>query len=346
MAKKVKSNDSFIQEHIPKVSRTFALAIKFLPRGIRNSVYTSYLLCRIADTLEDTAFLPAKEKSKRLLTLRSLLLNAAKGRSIDVDSISAIYSSLSSSKSDDHKLLSESARLFEILDSLPASHKKIIYRWVAEMAEGMAEYSSLGEGKGNSIATLKDLEDWDRYCYYVAGTVGHMLTELFINHYGFTGEISKGLKKLSNSFALGLQKVNVIKDVPSDRTRGVCYLPGDVLNEHGLDGSSLNDSARAAGIDDFVGEIVGLTVPHLDDAMEYSTYIPAHLRGVRMFLIVPVYLAIETLALVKSRPRQAMFGPPVKLGRLSVTSLVSAASMKIGSNSKLMEYYLTLRYKI
>jgi farnesyl-diphosphate farnesyltransferase len=346
MAKSDKSNDSFIQEYIPKVSRTFALTIKFLPRGLRNSVYTSYLLCRVADTLEDTACLPVSEKSGRLLTLRDILLDASKGKTIDMDNISAIYDSVNPSGSDDHKLLSESTRLFEILDSLPASHKRIIFKWVAEMAEGMAEYSRLNGEKGNSIATLRDLEDWDRYCYYVAGTVGHMLTELFIKHYNFAKEISKGLKKLSNSFGLGLQKINVIKDVPGDRERGVCYLPGDVLKKYGLDGSLLKDKTRAAQISDFVREMVGLTVPHLDDAMEYSTYIPAHLKGVRMFLIVPVYLAIETLALVKSNPVRAMSGPPVKLNRMNVTGLVGAATLRIGSNKKLMEYYLSLRNKI
>jgi farnesyl-diphosphate farnesyltransferase len=346
MAKTVNSNDSFILEYIPRVSRTFALTIKFLPRGLRNSVYTSYLLCRVADTLEDTDYLTASEKSRRLLTLRDILADAAKGKTIDMNSVSAIYDSVSPTKSDDHKLLSDSIRLFEILDALPASHIRLIFNWVAEMTEGMADYSGLNKEKGNSIATLKDLEDWDRYCYYVAGTVGHMLTELFINHYGFAKEISKGLKKLSSSFGLGLQKVNVIKDVPDDRKRGVCYLPGDVLIRYGLNGFLLKDTTRTTQISDFVAEIVGLAVPHLDDAIEYSTYIPPHLKGVRMFLIVPVYLAMETLALVKSRPVQTMVGPPVKLSRMNVTGLVGAATLRIGSNRKLMEYYLSLRNKI
>jgi len=346
MAKSHKSDDSFIQDYIPRVSRTFALTIKFLPRALRNSVYTSYLLCRVADTLEDTDSLSASEKSDRLLTLKDILLGAAKGKTIDMNSVSSVYASVNPASGDDHELLTESDRLFEIVDSLPALHKKIIFRWVAEMAEGMAEYSKLSGGKVGFIVTLKNLEDWDRYCYFVAGTVGHILTELFISHYVFDQAISRGLKRLSNSFGLGLQKVNVIKDVPSDRKRGVCYLPGDVLIRHGLNGSRLNDKTRSSQISDFVAEIVGLTVPHLDDAIEYSTYIPAHLKGVRMFLIVPVYLATATLALVKSKPVQAMTGPPVKLSRMEVTGLVGAATARIGSDKKLMEYYLSLRNKI
>lgn len=214
------------------------------------------------------------------------------------------------------------------------------------MAGGMADYSKLGGGKRISIATLRDVEDWNRYCYYVAGTVGHMLTELFIKHYDFKNEIYRGMKKLSKSFGLGLQKVNVVKDVPDDRERGSCYLPGDILSKHCLDAVGLKEKSESAKIIPFVNEIVGLTVPHLDDAVEYTMLIPAHLKGVRMFLIVPVYLAIETLVLVKSNPVQAMTGPPLKLSRKDVTRLVGAATMRVGSNKRLMEYYLTLRNKL
>ncbi|UCC78608.1 MAG: squalene/phytoene synthase family protein [Candidatus Zixiibacteriota bacterium] len=343
MVKILKTNDSFIQEHIPRVSRTFALTIKFLPRGLRNSVYTSYLLCRVADTLEDTPYLIPAEKSKRLLKLRDLLLNAAGGRRLDLDAVSSIYESVDTPGNDEQMLLVESSRLFEILETLPGSHKKIIYRWVGEMAEGMADYSKIDAQRNDIVVSLKNVEDWDRYCYYVAGTVGHMLTELFIVHYDFNMEISEDLKRLGNSFGLGLQKVNVIKDVPDDRERGINYLPGDILNKHRLNATRLKEESESSKIELFINEIVSLTVPHLDDAIEYSALIPQHLKGVRMFLIVPVFLAVETLSLIKSNPVRAMIGPPVKLTRSDVTRLVGAAATRVGSNKKLKEYYRTLR---
>jgi farnesyl-diphosphate farnesyltransferase len=138
MTKSGKSGDSFIQEYIPRVSRTFALTIKFLPRGLRNSVYMSYLLCRVADTLEDTPYMTPEEKSHRLLKLKDVLLDSAESGKFDPNSISTVYKSVNHLKDDEHKLLSESATLFEILDKLPVSQKIIIYRWVAEMAEGLA----------------------------------------------------------------------------------------------------------------------------------------------------------------------------------------------------------------
>src|SRR5208282_3522157 len=47
-------SDAVYQDQIlPHVSRTFALTIPQLPAALRISVTNAYLLCRIADTIED-----------------------------------------------------------------------------------------------------------------------------------------------------------------------------------------------------------------------------------------------------------------------------------------------------
>jgi farnesyl-diphosphate farnesyltransferase len=38
---------------LPAVSRTFAIGIRVLPGDLGRAVLTSYLICRIADTVED-----------------------------------------------------------------------------------------------------------------------------------------------------------------------------------------------------------------------------------------------------------------------------------------------------
>src|ERR1700716_1275927 len=52
-------SDEAYQDYIlPGVSRTFALTIPELPPALRTSVTNAYLLCRIADTIEDEPALP------------------------------------------------------------------------------------------------------------------------------------------------------------------------------------------------------------------------------------------------------------------------------------------------
>src|SRR5437773_8999650 len=55
-------SDGLYQERILlHVSRTFALTIPQLPPGLRTAVTSAYLLCRIADTIEDEPALSAAE---------------------------------------------------------------------------------------------------------------------------------------------------------------------------------------------------------------------------------------------------------------------------------------------
>ena len=44
---------AFCRYILPKTSRTFALNIPLLPRPLDHIVTTAYLICRVADTIED-----------------------------------------------------------------------------------------------------------------------------------------------------------------------------------------------------------------------------------------------------------------------------------------------------
>jgi farnesyl-diphosphate farnesyltransferase len=172
-----------------------------------------------------------------------------------------------------------------------------------------------------------------------------MLTELFVHHYRLDDDPASELLRLGNSFGLALQKVNVIKDVPIDRERGVCYLPLDIMEKYALRPFTLGNEENARAVADFVTELSDLTAVHLDDAVRYTTLIPRRYRAVRMFLAVPIFLAMDTLNVIKSNPLKAMAGPAVKLSRRDVTRLVKAAASRISSNRSLEEYYCRLRAK-
>ena len=68
--------ERFAREVLPAVSRTFALSIRVLPGELGRAVLTAYLLCRIADTLEDEPTLPAERKAALLESLERCFDNA------------------------------------------------------------------------------------------------------------------------------------------------------------------------------------------------------------------------------------------------------------------------------
>jgi farnesyl-diphosphate farnesyltransferase len=330
----------FVSEFIPKVSRTFALAIKFLPIELRHTVFTAYLLCRVVDTIEDSPHIATADKRERLLHLNKLLISGAKGTLINPNDIVPLYQGINPEQGHDHRLLGKSLELFDVLSELPDTKRRIIYHWAGEMAGGMAGFVDMTiQGKGK-IAALKNTLEWDRYCYCVAGTVGQMLTGLIIAQYDLEKNIADEMTRLSNSFGLGLQKVNTIKDVPGDMARGVVYLPNDIMAKHGLMPEKLRDTNHEKLLTTFIRELVDIAETHLDDAMEYTILLPERLKGVRMFLTVPVLLAQATLKLIVKYPVQTMVGPAVKISHQDVIHLTAMAKLYSPSNEALMKYYL------
>jgi farnesyl-diphosphate farnesyltransferase len=123
------------------------------------------------------------------------------------------------------------------------------------------------------------------------------------------------------------------------------FLPLEIIEKHGLSPLDLNDKSKDENIKRLVSELLELAVIHLDDAVEYISSVPEKLNDVRMFLIVPVLLAIETLNLISDKPVQTMTGPAVKLTRRDVVILTSKAVICSKSDPHLRKYYGKLRDK-
>src|SRR5437588_13075134 len=69
MAMRQEQARQFCEAILPRVSRTFALSIRVLPGTLGDAVRDAYLLCRIADTIEDAPGLAPADKAALLDTL-------------------------------------------------------------------------------------------------------------------------------------------------------------------------------------------------------------------------------------------------------------------------------------
>ena len=133
-------------------------------------------------------------------------------------------------------------RVVRVTNRLDAQQRLAIQRCVEVMAGGMHQFQQTASVRG--VPRLSDLDD---YCYYVAGVVGQMLTELFCGYAAGIGQHRAQMHELDVSFAQGLQMTNILKDVWEDRSRGACWLPQEVFSRHGIDlGSSLRDRPTRA----------------------------------------------------------------------------------------------------
>lgn len=316
-------DDRFQDAVLSGVSRTFALTIPQLPSPLRRAVTNAYLLCRIADTIEDDPGVAPAEKE----AFHQWLIDMLNGR----DDAAAFARRLGEQLSDEsspqeRELVRRTEWVISATRRLEATTQAILSRRVAIMCRGMPAFQRRPRRDG-----LPNLAALDQYCYYVAGVVGQMLTELFCDYSPRIAESRSQLLHLSASFGQGLQMTNILKDIWEDRARGACWLPRDVFAAHGYDLAQLEPGgdldAFAAGLN----ELLGVAHGHLRNALSYTLLIPAREPGIRRFCLWSLVLAVMTLQKIRNNPGFDA-GRQVKVSRRTVRSTVRLTSAVCRSN--------------
>lgn len=327
-------DQSWHENLLSGVSRTFALTIPQLPGGLREAVTNAYLLCRIADTIEDDPLLDPDTKDR----FHSSFLQAVTDGRGAVDFATELAPLLApSTLTAEVELIEESPRVLAITRGMHPRQRIAVQRCLDTMSHGMADFARSRNRDG-----LADMAEFKRYCYFVAGVVGEMLTELFCD---YSPEIDANRDELAPravSFGLGLQMTNILKDIWDDLENGTCWLPRDVFERHGYDlaglapGHSGNGPAFAASMLD----LVEIANSHLREALAYTLAIPSKETGIRRFLIWAVLLAVSTLGKISNDPLFTE-GTQVKVSRPRVAAIIAGSSTLIRSNDGLTKLFNT-----
>jgi farnesyl-diphosphate farnesyltransferase len=303
-------SDEVYQDRIlPHVSRTFALTIPQLPPALRTAVTSAYLLCRIADTIEDEPALPAAETLAYLQRFKAALSGSAEPALLAKD----LEPRLSErTLPEERDLVSNMERVIRMTHALDERPRAAIQRCVELMCYGMPRFQHSASVRG--LARSSDLDD---YCYYVAGVVGEMLTELFCDYSPEIAARRTALHSLAASFAQGLQMTNILKDVWEDRSRGACWLPQEVFLRHGVDLAHVSPEHYDARFGSGMGELLGVAHAHLRNALAFTLLIPSKETGIRRFCLWAIGLAVLTLRKIHRNP-QFTNGAQVKVSRSAV----------------------------
>ena len=352
---------AYQDEILQGVSRTFALTIPQLPDVLERVVGNAYLLCRIADTIEDDKHLPYPDKrqfSERFIRVVGSKVDAEQVDRTEETGFPAqrqgtdprlrhagaglksvpgfpgdgiadaeqfardLYPRLSPTASDSERdLVRNTPAVIRITHSFNERQQAALSRCIRIMADGMSRYQEANVANG-----LKDQRDMDSYCYYVAGVVGEMLTELFCDYSGAIDENHDELMQLAVSFGQGLQMTNILKDIWDDQKRNMCWLPQSVLESYGV---NLGGGAPLQNNKEFrqaLGHLVGVARMHLGNALRYTLLLPRDETGIRRFCLWALGMAVLTLRNINSR-RDFTSGDEVKISRRSVRATIISTNL-------------------
>jgi len=329
---------AFCEAMLPRVSRTFALCIRLLPEPLRHTVLVAYLLCRVADTIEDADRLAPAEKARLLGGFGGALERP-------LEPVADLAAAFAAAATDDERLAADADAVLREYARLAPAEREILRPWVQEMCAGMAEFAAGTDAGGDaaagdaSVRVLDSVAALDRYCYYVAGTVGHLLTGLFVLHAPVADPARRArLQALATSFGLGLQLTNIIKDVADDRRRGWSFVPRDLCGEAGVAPEAFLDAEHRAEAGRVMQALAAKARAHLDDAIRYCTLLPNRAIGIRAFCLTSVYFAIRTLARAERDPRLLEAEHKVKISRGAVYRTV-AMTFLVAPSDRLVRWY-------
>ena len=270
----------FCQRSLEEVSRTFSLPISMLREPLERAVTCGYLLCRIADTIEDEPNLTLAERDGLYSSLLACL---------EQDASASAFASQFPDNGDkpasaELRLVQNLPRVLGVFAELSDTAKGAIRRGVCEMARGMAIYNRRPAGE-DGIVALTSLADLERYCYFVAGTVGHMLTDLFTTTCDIDASRTHTLHTNAEEFGVGLQLTNILKNITDDWERGVCYIPRTVCQDAGLDVAQLLQPESRERAHTALAQLFRRAQRGFEHAFTYCLAIPAQERDMRLFCL-------------------------------------------------------------
>jgi len=320
---KIKEALGYQSRILPGVSRSFALTIPRLPPELSTSVTNAYLLCRIADTIEDDVNLSPEDVRGFHQQFIDVLKNDADAQYLSAALTPRLSTSTTAAE---RELIAHMEKVVSVTRSFNPSKRDVVVRCIEVMCEQMPRFQHAGKKNG-----LQNLHELNHYCYAVAGVVGEMLTELFCN---YSDEIAVNygeLMRLAPSFGQGLQMTNILKDVWEDLQFDSCWLPRDVFAEAGYDLASLSPDQPC---DEFYAGLVRLIAinhGHLENAVTYSLLIPSHETGIRRFLLWNVNMAVRTLQQIYRNPGYKS-GQDVKISKGTLVGTIVATSAVVRSD--------------
>jgi farnesyl-diphosphate farnesyltransferase len=316
-----KLNDrTFCYAALNQVSRSFAVVIQQLPVELRDPVCVFYLVLRGLDSVEDDMTYP---EELRLPLLRNFHKKCTE-RGWKIEGVG---------DSDDYRvLLANFDKVINVFYTLKPEYRDVITNICDKMGNGMADYAS------RKVVTLNDYDD---YCYYVAGLVGIGLSNLFYAS-GLESQQLGSNFELANSMGLLLQKTNISRDYYEDLNLGRSFWPKEIWGKYTNRLDELQQNPHSAESLACINELVTDALQHVSNCILYLDMIrdPQVFR----FCAIPQVMAMATLAKIYNNPD--VFTEVVKIRKgLAAKMMVETNNMDV-VNKVMNKYVEQIRKKL
>lgn len=305
------------QEILPRVSRSFYLTLRILPRQLREPIGLAYLLARISDTVADSQVIAKTDRVKWLESFESLLLS----QQHPVSEITAQLRVEAHPHAGEKELLRSIQSVVHGYWACDLEDRLHIQEVIQIILRGQKwDLRRFSACSTPAIQSLKEMGELREYTYLVAGCVGAFWTRMCLRHLsGSPAMENQQIEALGVRFGQGLQWVNILRDFRSDLSSGRCYLPEDLWLPTGWRPGGESDAYPKAFVE-LWRQWVLEALSCLEDGWRYLKALPMHWCRVRLACAWPLLFGVMTLARLTTPPGPHC--PPPKIGRWQVYEIL------------------------
>ena len=296
--------------HLKKVSRSFYLNTMVLPRPLRGQVAVAYLFCRILDTIEDCPQLSVVAQQQLMDYFFLVLENPHHPANAWAQLITPLNATAS-----EKLLLADFPLLAQVFWHWNTSTQKILIDHIKIMGAGMLRFCQRRQDCGPHFLT--DWQQFDDYCYVVAGVVGELLTALFTQHWHLGLKHQQQLTKEEISFGQALQSTNIIKDFFSDYQRGICFWP------------ALPPNPAAPEVQAMLYILIARSIPSFRAAENYLRQLPWRAWRGKIFCLWPLLFALATLTKILQKQQDFLSGKVIKITHFQVKLIIYSTFLSL-----------------
>lgn len=261
-----------------------------------------YLILRGLDTIEDDTSIPLETKVPLLRNFKDVL---------DQDGWTFTGNR---PEEKDRELLVQFDNVVAEFRQMKPVYQAIIKDTTDKMGNGMADFvekAAVGDIAVNTI------EEYDLYCWYVAGLVGEGLTRLFVEADLADANVINQ-SHLQKSMGLLLQKNNIIRDIREDNDDGRQFWPKKIWSKHVENFEDLFKPDNHELALNCSSEMVLDALRHTTDCLSYLAGLRE--QSVFRFCAIPQSMAMATLELCFRNP--ALFERNIKITKREAIGLV------------------------
>ncbi|KAG4301518.1 hypothetical protein PCK1_002231 [Pneumocystis canis] len=319
-------------------SRSFSRVIQELQQPLREAVMVFYLVLRGLDTIEDDPALPPLRKAELLRSFHAHIPSLTTCDRTLLENFDAVADEFLALPANIQSVIQSITRIMGcamadfVIQQAPQN--------VTENPHETAKAESMNVSSTNaSCHGLATMEEYNRYCYYVAGLVGEGLTRLF----SLTGVERESFILTENAVTMGLflQKTNIIRDYHEDFIERRIFWPHDVLVKYVNTYSDLLAPENHEKALHCLSELVCDALSHVPGCLYYLCSLED--RSIFNFCAIPQTMAIATLALVFRNIN--VFRKNVKIPRREAYSLIVRTTDKYNLCNIFLKYVRIIHRK-